>query len=93
MIEIGKKYEIVNSLAANNGRVVTVIGHEGPEHFPEIADFKPRWIVNAWRLTNRENFEVNHLQEDQLKPISESDHDQPISWDDMEGIWVPAREG
>lgn len=91
MIEIGRKYEIVNSLAGNNGKIVTVTGYAGFDVDGLSRVEGQRWFIDTWMSTTNVNLIINHAGENNLKPIY--DGNEPISWEDMKGIWVPAREG
>ena len=87
MIEIGRKYEIVNSWNGNNGVVVTVTGYAGkPEKLGVALCTGDRWFVDMEFQTNCGDI-INHMGEKQFKPIY--DGDQVIRWESMADLWVP----
>jgi hypothetical protein len=69
MIEIGRKYEIVNSWNGNNGKIVTVIGYAGKPEDLDIASVTgDRWFIDQVMITNCGR-RITHMGEKQLKPI------------------------
>ena len=87
MIQVGKKYEIINSVAGNDGLIVTVTGYAGPPGFEGLgASKKERWFIDRFVPTNYGG-KVNHLSSCQLKPIR--DDRDVISWDEMKDIFIP----
>lgn len=87
-IEIGRKYEIINSYAGNDGLIVTVTGYAGPPGFEFCGhDQKDRWYIDQFIPTTYGD-KINHMSECQLKPID--DGREVISWEEMKGIFVPS---
>jgi|GEM_PF-4444894 len=84
MIEVGKKYEIVNSWNGNNGKIVTVTGYGGKSLDGCTTITGDRWYVDQW-VTTTYGDKINHMGEKQLKPVY--DGDEKISWGEC--VWKP----
>jgi len=100
MIIVGNKYIIVNSVAGNNGKVVTVTGYAGyagADGSNFSAEFGPRWFVDCElnavtvnTITGRIfRGTVTHAGELQLAPFD--DGREVTTWEDMKDVWVPER--
>jgi len=86
MIEIGKKYEIINSWSGNNGLIVTVTGYGGKSLDGCTTSAGDRWYIDTVVLCN-DGDAINHMGELQLKPVY--DGDEKIEWEDMKGVFIP----
>ena len=85
MIEINKKYKIINSIAGNDGKIVTVTGYLG-EFSGFVAGQSKRYsILEFVRISN--GGEVNHVGEGQLKAIDDSN--SVTEWSELSEIWRP----
>ena len=89
MIEIGKKYEIINSHAGNDGLIVTVTSYAGPPGFDNCGGSKKeRYYIDTEIKTNWGDV-INHIAACQLKPIKEDDSRDVVSWAELKDIWTP----
>jgi hypothetical protein len=84
-IEIGRKYVIVNSIAGNDGKIVTVTGY--------ACESKPGWVLGDRYyieppLMSSANIMTRHAGELQLKPIDD-DSQEVGSWAALKDIWSP----
>jgi hypothetical protein len=90
VIEIGKQYEIINSMAGNNGLIVTVTGFAGirVDDVDSFNLYGSRWRVDRYLTTNYGD-EINHLGERQLKSLY--DGNTKTSWEELKNIWTPLK--
>lgn len=85
-IIIGIRYVVINSIAGNNGKIVTVTGYAGAERLDGCCR-GDRWYVDDWLPTNIPRFRINHVGQNCLKPYH--DGNEPITWEAMKDIWTP----
>ena len=88
MIEIGRKYEIVNSSAGNNGKIVTVLEFLGKADGTFCESQGDRYRVDI-KINTVRGVIIDHVGELQLKPIY--DGDEKITWESMADIFTPNR--
>ena len=91
MIEIGKQYEIINSMAGNNGLIVTVTGFAAAKinNVDNSNLYGPRWRIDVYVTTNWGN-RINHIGERQLKSLY--DGNTKTSWEELKNIWAPLKD-
>ena len=88
-IEIGKKYEIINSLAGNDGLIVTVTGYAGPPGFGNCGSSKKERYHIDTEVKSNWGILVDHVSACQLKPIKRDGSRDVVSWEALEDIWTP----
>jgi hypothetical protein len=89
-IQIGRKYVIVNSIAGNDGKIVTVTGYAGPAETLKVSGRTgERYYVDAEINTNWGCY-INHVGALQLKPIDDDSQWEAGSWEALKGIWTPS---
>ena len=90
MIEIGKQYEIINSMAGNNGLIVTVTGFAGirVDNVDSFNVYGPRWRIDVYVTTSWGN-RINHIGQMQLKSLY--DGNTKTSWEELKNIWTPLK--
>ena len=88
MTIVGNKYEIINSWNGNDGKIVTVTGYAGKTLDGCSTLTGHRWFIDC-RVETNFGVLINHMGEKQLKAIDEDDRNKVISWEEMEGLWVP----
>lgn len=92
-IEPGCRAVIVNSLAGNQGLVVTVIKHIAQSdcgvgfHHGEQGE---RWEIDIM-IASSLGLRINHVGENQLQRIDDYDGNDVISWDDKRCVWQPEK--
>lgn len=92
MIEVGKRYEIINSRAGNDGKIVTVLGYAGPPGFNNNNRIHGNQYQVDCTLTYNTGRQDNLIGEKLLKPIDDDDSRKVVSWEELKPIWAPSRE-
>lgn len=99
-IEPGCRAVIVNSMAGNDGKIVTVLGVAGEPGFEGVD--KARRYGTRWRIDlkirsagiSSGEFRglIDHIGEGQLQRINDDDSRKVVSWEALKDIWVPEKE-
>ena len=95
-IEAGCRAVIINSMAGNDGIMVTVLYKvaENSKHVNNLGRYGDNWAIDRVINTNF-GMKVKQIGEKQLQRIDDEEKDEElpantvISWEDMKDIWTP----